>query len=209
MRRALAVVTFVLCGCRRDSSVAVRPEPVPSAASEAAAIAPPTRAPVAPDAGPPDARALALAVADASFPECDGVEADAKRRFAAWAKDGDMPFREPYAGKLTRTPDLDGDGIPEIEWDFSEPPITSEAHVYRGGACPTAHLATLTTGGVVLDPGTHGGHRDFRTEDYAAFCEGNPCGCTPEIRHYVWSGAEYREDPKQRSAGAVTPCGDP
>ena len=195
-------LVLLVCGCsRRDSTVAVRAEPVASVAPSAAGTAPP-----APEAGPPDAHALAIA--DASFPECDGVDVDAKRRFAVWAK-GDLPFREPNASRLKRTPDLDGDGVPEIEWDFVMLPVVSEAHVYRGGACPTAHLATLTTGGVVLDPGTHGGHRDFRTENYGDFCEGSPCGCVPEIRHYVWSGAEYREDPKQRVEGRTTPCGDP
>ena len=149
----------------------------------------------------------ARVVPDAAPPTCDDVDSDAKRRFTAWSQSEheEYPFRDPYAWRRA-VADLDGDGVPEVEWDFSQPPMTLEAHLYHGGACPTAHLATLATGGLELDADTHGGHRDFRTEDYASFCEGNPCGCVPEIRHYVWNGREYAEDAKLRSAGSMNAC---
>jgi hypothetical protein len=138
---------------------------------------------------------------------CADVEADAKKRFDAWnKKEGeDRQFQEPFAYARTIA-DLDGDGIPEIEWEFSQPPMTVESHIYRGGACPMVHMASLETGGAEVDPATHDGHADFRTEDYASFCEGNPCGCVPEIRHYVWMGTEYREDLTRRQQGHTNQC---
>lgn len=166
----------------------------------------------------PDAGVLvpveAVDASDATTPDgsvqgCDDVDIDAERRFAAWdeARTNEWPFREPYASKST-TRDLDGDGIGEVEWDFTVPPVTMVSHIYRGGACPVVHLATLATTDITLEPGVHDGHADFRTEDYGSFCEGIPCGCVPEVRHYVWSGKEYREDQSRRSAGHANDCED-
>ncbi len=108
-------------------------------------------------------------------------------------------------GDGSEVADLDGDGVPEIMWQWGPPPITTESHLYRGGACAT-YLGNLGANAIVTPLKTrHEGFADIRVGD-TSNCEGAMCGCTPSTDEYALHDGKYVADPKKHVDGTITPC---